>query len=85
MNALLVIISVLFVLVGSLSLSAATSGVGMVCVGIAFGVWARLHQAADHRREDRREANPGAPLPENRLAGLFKGGADDGPDARRAN
>ena len=56
MNALLVIISILLVIVGGLSLSQATTGVGLICIGIAFGVWARINQAAEHRREDRREA-----------------------------
>jgi len=54
MNALLMIISVILVLVGGLMLSQATTGVGLICIGIAFGVWCRINQAAEHRREDMR-------------------------------
>ncbi len=54
MNALLVIISIILVLVGGLMLSQATLGVGLVCIGVAFGVWCRINQAAEYRREDKR-------------------------------
>lgn len=52
MTVLLVVLSVLLVVVGGLSLSQATMGVGLVCIGVALGVWARINQAAEHRRED---------------------------------
>ncbi len=54
MNALLVIISIVLVAAGGLMLTQATLGVGLVCIGIAFGVWCRINQAAEHRREDKR-------------------------------
>lgn len=36
---------------GVLFLSNATSGVGLICVGCLFGVWARILQAGVHHRE----------------------------------
>jgi hypothetical protein len=44
---------VLLALVGALSLTQATLGVGVICLGVAFGVWARINQAAEHRKQDR--------------------------------
>jgi hypothetical protein len=52
MNALLMIISVLLVIAGGMMLSQATTGVGLICIGIAFAVWCRINQAAVHRTED---------------------------------
>lgn len=54
MTALLVVLSVILVGVGVGSLSQATLGVGVICVGVAFGVWARINQAAEHRKADER-------------------------------
>lgn len=47
-TALLVILSVLLAIVGALILTQATLGVGLICLGVAFGIWARLNQAAEH-------------------------------------
>jgi hypothetical protein len=55
-TALLVVISVLLAVLGAASLSQATMGVGVICLGVAFGVWARINQAAEHRREDKKLA-----------------------------
>ena len=50
MTALLVVISVILSIVGVFSLSQATMGVGVICLGVAFGIWARISQAAEHRK-----------------------------------
>jgi hypothetical protein len=48
------LISVLLVMAGASQLTQATAGVGYVCIGIAFGVWCRINQAADYRRQDKK-------------------------------
>ena len=60
MVALLVVLSVLLAVVGAVSLSQATMGVGVICLGVAFGVWARIAQAAEHRKEDLKRASSAA-------------------------
>lgn len=56
MTAVLVVISVVAALAGGAMLSQATQGVGVICIGVAFGVWARIAQAAAHRKEALRVA-----------------------------
>lgn len=51
MTIVLVAISVILALAGALSLTQATLGVGVICLGVAFGVWARISQAAEHKKE----------------------------------
>lgn len=52
MTTALVVISVLLALGGALSLSNATLGVGVICLAVACGIWARINQAAQYRQED---------------------------------
>jgi hypothetical protein len=58
MTVLLVVLSVFLVLLGAFNLSQATFGVGLVCVGIAFGVWGRINQASEHRAAEAKERAP---------------------------
>lgn len=52
MNTLLVVISVLLAFFGAINLTQATEGVGLICLGVAFAIWARLNQVVIHRKED---------------------------------
>ena len=64
MTVLLVLCSVLIVALGGLLLSQATTGVGVICIGIALAIWARLAQAAEHYRADRQTPSiPPQPSP----------------------
>lgn len=47
----LVIIAVLAGIVGGLSLSNATSGVGIICGGCLFAIFARIMQASEQHAE----------------------------------
>ena len=51
MTVLLVVLSVIFTLVGLVNLSQATLGVGVMCLAIALGIWARINQAGEHHRK----------------------------------
>lgn len=62
MTALLVVISVILAVCGGLMLSQATTGVGVICLGVAFGIWARINQAAEQRREDLKQRQKAAPV-----------------------
>ena len=48
MSAVLMILGILVVLIGAVSLSQATMGVGLVAIGCFLGILARLAQAEAH-------------------------------------
>ena len=68
-KASLMLISVVLVVVGGSTLTQATIGVGLICIGIAFGVWCRINQAAEYRRQDQKLGFLDPPRTEARPAG----------------
>jgi hypothetical protein len=48
---ILVILSVIFLAYGTLSLSQATMGVGILAIGAILGIFARIAQAEKHQNE----------------------------------
>ena len=53
MTVFLVVISLLVVVIGALSLSKATMGVGMIAIGCFIAILARLAQAADQHHANK--------------------------------
>lgn len=53
MSAVLVIIAILIAGAGAMSLTQATLGVGLICIGCLIAIFARIVQAAEHYRSPR--------------------------------
>jgi predicted branched-subunit amino acid permease len=57
MITLLVIVAILAAIIGALSLSQATSGVGIICIACFLGILARLAQASEHNAKNNTPKN----------------------------
>ncbi len=51
MTSFLVVVSLLIVIVGTLELTNATLGVGVICIGCYFGILARIYQSSCQHQE----------------------------------
>jgi predicted branched-subunit amino acid permease len=58
MTTFLVIIAILAAIIGAVSLSPATSGVGIICIACFLGILARLTQASDHHAVNAKNNEP---------------------------
>lgn len=64
MSAILVILSLLFVLGSVLFISDATLGVGIIGIAGVLAIWARIAQANDHHKMMMKKLDEVSPQPE---------------------